>query len=374
MAIGHGKMLLAYFIIANITGLSQALLGDCPGCRRPAPPKCCPPTCPRCLPISKRHRPDLFRDPRSDSLPVSIRQRNRLSGPIAKHSAQKSSVAKRAPLLDEQDFYRIDDWAVPREECAGPDCACADCVCCFTETKLFATTTTCTATETSTTFLTSTFTSTFLWTALTTVTNKIKFIVTNNLEFISTISEIVTASEPVRLTFNQLSTFTSVTQMYMSITTELGAIGTVYSSLPNGPTVTIGTGSTTISSSVALSVYEPYIILVTSFRPTTSEISLRTIPVFGCQRLVTFSLNDTLSLTGTLTPPVTALTTPLATYIDASTWVTSTSTLTETFTKCPEEPITTVRYTPTRTIVAETVTPVCSAPADIGCPVCVAAI
>lgn len=373
---GHCRVVLLLLLLC-ILQVAEALLGDCPGCQRPAPPKCCPPTCPRCLPLSKRHDPALFSDARSASLPVSIARpkRMRRSSRMEKNGRVGGGLPSRIPLLDEQDFYRIDDWAVPREECEGPDCACANCVCCFTETVLLATTTTCTATVTSTTITTSTFTSTFLQSDFVTLTNKIKFIVTNNLQFISTLSRTATATQAILLTFSRLTTVTSITKMYLSMTTELGAVGTVYSSLSGGPTVTLFTGETTVQSSVALSVYEPYIIEVTSLVPTLSISSLRTIPLFGCYRPVTFSPNGTLTLTSTRTPPATLLLTPQATFIDASTRVQSTNTLTETLTRCLEEPVTTVKYTPTRTIVAETVTPSCSmAPGDLGCPVCVVAI
>lgn len=355
------------FIIAVLSTIIQAqalaALGLAVGCRKPAPPKCCPPTCPRCLPVDKRHRPE-FRY-RSGSLPVSVK---RPLNPLSKIKSERKSGSLRTQkkLLDENDFYKIDDWAIPREECVGPNCACANCVCCFTETLVFSTTTTCTATTFSTTFQTSTFTSFFPLTTFISKTNYINFTLTNSVQFISTVSFFATESQAISLTISTIATVTSAIINYLTIATDVGAIRTVFSSFSNGPTVTVTSPAIIQTSSIEVSLFTPRFVHSTASIVGSSTTSVVTFAIFKCKKPVTFSVEDTLTVT-----PIefqTAFSTPVFTFTEASATVTGTTTETSTLSKCTG--IETIKYTPTRTFLADTIVPEKSPFIEPGCAVC----
>ncbi len=313
--------------------------GDFVGCRKPAPPPCCPSTCPRCIPVSKRNRPEIGR---RESLPVSIHRRN-----------QKLRKANRLPgqakLLDEQDFWRVEDWTIPKGPCNGPDCACANCVCCYTETVLYSTTTTCTATKTTTVFSTSTFTSFFGLTSLISSTNYIRFTVTDSFEYINTLTITVTdESHPIQAILQATETDILLQTLHLKTETSFGAVGIAYATLPGGPTVT-RTRLTTITSFITSSIASPYTVQGTLTIETGTTASLITYSIFKCNPYETFTVSDILTVTPISTQ--TFYETPLDTFVDFTATRTSTETGTMTMTKCTG--CTTVKYTPVKTFTTD---------------------
>lgn len=339
-------------LLVLLAMLATLVRGACPadncsgvGCRKPAPPPCCPGTCPRCLPVGQR-RGAGFRN-RSASLPVSIRRDDRCLRNRPRRT-RTSPLERRAGrvLLDEQDFYRLDGWAVPAGECTGPDCACANCVCCFTETLLFSVTETCSVTEVATTFETSTFTSLFGLTAFASVTNTIIFTVTNALEYISTVVfETTDTRNPLTLLFTQPQTVSVIQTLFLATLTERGIVGTALSFFNTTVTIFVPF-TTTATASLAVSLATPFTVSSTRSLATATSTDLISYEIFKCARTLTATVDASATVTPTI--PVTETLTPTATWVDFTVTTTGFSTGTLTATRCTG--FTTVRFTPVRTI------------------------
>lgn len=302
-----------------------------------------------------------------------------LSGEVsdAGYTYEKGRL-KPVLLMDDAEFYLGPAWE-PLPVCEeGSDCPCYNCQCCYTETVLCTVQDYCEATVTETSTLIRTFTSTKYFSVLATVTASLFFTVTDTLEFRSTDTSTTTLLEPTTFTSLNTTEVTSVSVLYVRTETvrELSIDNTITLTASTLPTVTVRQdiitiipiattffgGSTTLPGTVTRLETES----VPSYLPFTVLGKART---FSSTQTATWYFSSTLR-------PITEYSTPGTPVATTQVTTTQESTLTQTLTKCKKEAETTVRFTPTKTLLRTigTATPepvsCCDkdAPYDIACP------